>query len=126
MREGHMVFRAFHFYAAFLFLVLTAAIPAESEESVSQEIVHLLQYIESSACIFIRNGEEHSAAEARDHIQKKYDHFKSRVKTTEDFIEYAAAKSSMSGKPYMVRCSGQEIRNVDWLNTELQKLRNRP
>jgi hypothetical protein len=120
-----MVFRTFRFYVTFLFLVLTTAIPAECEESVNQEIAHLLQYIESSACIFIRNGEEHSAAEARGHIQKKYDHFKNRVKTTEDFIKYTAAKSSMSGEPYMVRCSGLEIRNADWLNAELQKLRNR-
>jgi hypothetical protein len=120
-----MVFRAFHICVAFLFLLLTVALPAESEESVSQEIVQLLQYIESSDCIFIRNGEEHSAAEARVHIQKKYDYFKDRVRTTEDFIKYSAAKSSMSGVPYMVRCNGQEIRNADWLNTELQKLRNR-
>ena len=120
-----MVFRTFHFYVALLFLVMTAALPAESEEIVSHEIVHLLQYIESSDCIFIRNGEEYSAAEARAHIQKKYDHFKYRVKTTEDFIKYAGTKSSMSGKPYMVRCNGQEIRNTDWLSTELQKLRNR-
>ncbi len=125
MREGRMVFRVFHICVAFLFLLLTVALPAESEESVSQEIVQLLQYIESSDCIFIRNGEEHSAAEARVHIQKKYDYFKDRVRTTEDFIKYSAAKSSMSGVPYMVRCNGQEIRNADWLNTELQKLRNR-
>ena len=125
MREESMVFRTFRFYVTFLFLVLTVALPAESEESVSQEIVHLLQYMESSDCIFIRNGEEYSAAEARAHIQKKYDHFKNRVKTTEDFIKYAGTKSSMSGKPYMVRCNGQEIRNTDWLSTELQKLRNR-
>ncbi len=125
MREENMVFRTFRFYVTFLFLVLTVVLPAESEESVSQEIVHLLQYIESSACIFIRNGEEHSAAEARAHIQKKYDHVKNRIRTTEDFIKYAAAKSSMSGKPYMVRCNGREISNADWLNTELQKLRNR-
>ena len=120
-----MVFRSFYLYVALLFLVMTAALPAESEEIVSHEIVHLLQYIESSDCIFIRNGEEYSAAEARAHIQKKYDHFKNRVKTTEDFIKYAATKSSMSGVPYMVRCNGQEIRNTDWLSTELQKLRNR-
>jgi hypothetical protein len=114
-----------YFYAASLFLVLIAAPSAESEQSVSQEIAHLLQYIETSDCIFIRNGEEHSAAEARAHIQNKFDHFKKRVKTTEGFIKYAATKSSMSGKPYMVRCDGREMSNADWLNRELQKLRNR-
>ncbi|MGB6290133.1 MAG: DUF5329 domain-containing protein, partial [Desulfobulbales bacterium] len=122
---GNMVFRTFHFCVAFLFLVMTIALPAESEEIASQEIVHLLQYIESSDCIFIRNGKEYTAAEAMAHIQKKYEYFKDRVKTSEDFIKYAATKSSISGKPYVVRCNGREIRNADWLNTELQKLRNR-
>jgi len=120
-----MAYKIFQIYIVFLFIILTAAFPANSEESVSQEIDHLLQYIESSDCIFIRNGGESSAAEARAHIQKKYNHFKDRIKNAEDFIKYAATKSSFSGKPYKVRCKGQETLTADWLNTELEKLRNR-
>ena len=120
-----MAFKTFQIYIAFLFLVLTVALPANSEESVSQEIDHLLQYIESSNCIFIRNGSESSATEARAHIQTKYDIFKNRIKNKEDFIKYAATKSSISGKPYKVRCNGQETLNADWLNAELEKIRNR-
>ena len=120
-----MAFKTFQIYTAFLFLVLTVALPANSEESVSHEIDHLLQYIESSNCIFIRNGSESSATEARAHIQKKYDHFKDRIKNAEDFIKYAATKSTISSKPYKVRCNGDEILNVDWLNAELKKYRNR-
>ena len=117
-----MAFKTVQFYTAFLFIVLTAAVPASSEDSMSQEIDHLLQYIESSNCIFIRNGSESSATEARAHIQTKYDIFKNRIKNTEDFIKYAATKSSISGKPYKVRCNGQETLNADWLNAELKKL----
>ncbi len=98
MRKGTMGFRAFQVYAAFLFFCFTAALPAESGEGVRQEINHLLHYIESSGCIFIRNSKESTPAEARAHIQKKYNHFRSRVKTAEDFIRYAATKSTISGK----------------------------
>jgi hypothetical protein len=119
-----MGLRTFQIYTASLLFIFILALPAENADSVSREIDHLLQYIESSGCIFIRNGEEKNAAEAMAHIQNKYDYSKGRVKTTEDFIKYAATKSSMSGKPYKVRCSGREIRTADWLYTELQKLRN--
>lgn len=120
-----MGFRDFPVYAAFLFFCLTAALPAKSGEGVRQEIDHLLQYIESSGCIFIRNGKESAPGEARDHIQKKYDYFRDRVKTTEDFIKYAATKSTISGKAYAVRCNGPEMDTADWLQSELQKLRSR-
>jgi hypothetical protein len=125
MRRGNMGFRALQIYAAFLFFCLPVALPAESAEGMRQEINHLLQYIESSGCIFIRNGKESTPVEARAHIQKKYDYFRNRVKNTEDFIKYAATKSTISGKPYKVRCNGRETRNADWLHTELDKLRNR-
>jgi hypothetical protein len=117
--------KAVEIYIVFLIIVLTVAFPAHGEESVSLEIDHLLQYIESSNCIFIRNNSESSSAEARVHIQKKYDYYKGRIKNAEDFIKYAATKSKISGKPYKVRCNGQEILNADWLHSELKKYRNR-
>ena len=120
-----MRYRNFQFCIVFLLVFLVVSHRAESEEGVNQEVNHLLQYIENSGCTFIRNGKAYDGAEARAHIQKKYDYFKSRIKTTEDFIKYAATKSSMSGKPYKVRFNGQEILCVDWLNVELEKFRNR-
>ena len=116
--------RAFQISTALLLFFSLAVFPSESADSVSAEIDHLLHYIESSGCIFIRNGTEGTAAEARAHIQKKYNYSKGRVKTAEDFITYSATKSSVSGKPYRVRCNGREIRTADWLYAELQRLRN--
>jgi hypothetical protein len=115
--------RTIPIYAALLFFVLVLAVSADSTEDVNHEIDHLLQFIESSGCTFIRNNKEGSSAKARAHIQKKYNYIKDRVKTTEDFIKQAATKSSMSGKPYKIRCSGKEILLADWLNAELQRLR---
>jgi hypothetical protein len=120
-----MLPKTFQIHIVFLLIILTVALPAHSEKTVSLEIDHLLQYIESSNCIFIRNNSESSATEARAHIQKKYDYYKGRIKNAEDFIKYAATKSKISGKPYKVSCNGQEIRNADWLHAELKKYRNR-
>jgi hypothetical protein len=111
--------------ALILLVILVVSHRAESEEGVNREINHLLQYIENAGCTFIRNHKAYDAAEARAHIQKKYDYFKARIKTTEDFITYAATKSTMSGKPYKVRCKGREIFCAEWLNVELAKFRSR-
>lgn len=125
MKRGNRGVRVFHVFAAFLFFCLTAAFPADCGEGMRQEIDHLLQYIENSGCLFIRNGRENIASEARVHVQKKYEHFRNRVKTTEDFINDAATKSIISGTPYIVRCDGRETRAADWLHKELEKLRNK-
>jgi hypothetical protein len=118
--------RNFQFCMALILLViLVVSHRAESEEGVNREINHLLQYIENAGCTFIRNHKAYDGAEARAHIQKKYDYFKARIKTTEDFITYAATKSTMSGKPYKVRCKGREIFCAEWLNVELAKFRSR-
>jgi hypothetical protein len=120
-----MYYRNFQFCIVFLFVILVVSQRAHTEEGVKQEISHLLQYIENSGCTFIRNGKAYDAVEARVHIQKKYDYFKVRTKTTEDFIKYAATKSSMSGKPYKVRCETREILCAEWLTVELEKFRSR-
>lgn len=107
-------------------VLLAFASPAGADAGTEQEVAHLLQYIEQSECVFARNGKEHGGDEAREHIGKKYDYVKKRVKTTEDFIEYAATRSSLSGKPYLVRCDGEELLTAQWLRTELERLRQPP
>jgi len=124
MSRGRSGIRVLGFCAAFLFFCLPAALPAESREGVHKEINHLLQYIERSGCIFIRNGKVGTPAEARAHIQRKYDYFSDRVKNAEDFISYAATQSTLSGTPYRVRCNGHETLTASWLHAELQKLRS--
>ena len=58
------------------------------------------------------------------HIEKKYDYFRDDIKNTEEFIEYSATKSTMSGDYYTVSCPGKEtIRTQDWLMAELKRFR---
>lgn len=89
-----------------------------------KEVKHLLDFVSSSHCIINRNGSEYPAEKAVTHIQKKYDYFRDDIKNTEDFIEYSATKSTMSGSYYTVTCAGEKtIKTRDWLLTELKRFR---
>lgn len=70
------------------------------------EIHYLLDFVEISGCEFYRNGIWYDSVQAQEHLRKKYEYLsaRSRIHTTEDFIQLAASKSSMSGKPYEIRC----------------------
>ena len=91
----------------------------------SDEINHLLEFIAQSDCIYIRNGKEYSALEARDHIAGKYESVKWRIKTSETFISKIASRSSFSGKQYMIRCKEEEQTTEQWLSRELGNYRSR-
>lgn len=90
-----------------------------------KEINHLLEFVSLTECVYERNGERHTGKEAAKHIQKKYDYYQDDIKSTEDFIDLAATKSSVSGKPYRVICPDkQAISSKIWLTTELLAFRN--
>jgi uncharacterized protein DUF5329 len=90
-------------------------------ESLEQTINYLLHHIETSNATFIRNGVEHTPAEAVAHVKAKYEHFKSQIKTPEDFIRLSASKSLLTGKPYLVRTSdGKEMHLDAWLTEALK------
>ena len=95
------------------------------DPAVEKSISHLLKFIEESNCKFIRNDEEHDSKYAAEHIRKKYDYFKDKIDTPEEFIELCATKSLMSGRPYMVRCEGdRKTPTADWLKSELDDYRS--
>ncbi len=98
--------------------------PVTAFASMQEEISHLLNFIETSDCIFIRNGSRHDPKEAVKHIEKKYNYLKKRIKSTEDFIKGAATGSSISGRPYMIICNDKEIKTADWLIAELKIYRS--
>ncbi len=91
---------------------------------VQRDVDHLLTFIETSDCTFLRNGREYDAQEAREHIQKKYNYAKDAIETTEQFIEYTATRSHLSGQSYRVNCAGQEQVSSEWLGAELQRYRD--
>ena len=89
------------------------------------EINHLLMFVETSDCVFLRNGKEYDGAEAVEHINKKYNHFKEDINSAEKFIELSATKSTISRQPYYIQCHGTEkTLSSTWLLLELARYRS--
>jgi Family of unknown function (DUF5329) len=96
-------------------------------ESLDESIHYLLDYVANSHATFIRNGQTHTPEEAVNHIKAKYEHFKSEIKTPDDFIRLSASKSLLTGEPYRVRTpDGKEMRLDTWLEDALKKHRSQP
>lgn len=103
-------------FALILALLFTGSFSLAAE---NEEIDYLLSYLGNSGCTFIRNGSEHQALEARDHLKMKYNHARDRIKTAEEFIENIASKSSLSRKQYEVRCADKQLGSKQWLEEAL-------
>lgn len=104
-------------------LLVSAAEPLPQAQA---EIHELLAAVAHSGCEFYRNGTWYDAQRAQDHLQYKYEQLVARnlVESTEDFIDRAATKSSMSGKDYLIRCPGHDaMPSADWLKQELARER---
>ncbi|MGB6289294.1 MAG: DUF5329 domain-containing protein [Desulfobulbales bacterium] len=111
--------------AGLLCLLMLLSFYISCAAGTSENITSLLLFIEQSECTFIRNGKHYDALKAREHIEKKYTYYKERITTAEDFILYSATKSSITGEPYRVICSGVNMVTSDWLKEELAELRTR-
>jgi len=120
-----MTYRIPLILAALLSAPLAHAAPGAQAQ---REIAQLIGSLDGAQCRFQRNGSWHDAAEARAHLQRKYDYLlkKNKVDSAEQFIERAASQSSMSGKAYRIRCPGQaEQTAAAWFGARLQALRQR-
>lgn len=106
--------------------VIASAAPTAKAQ---REVDGLIAALGNSGCEFERNGTWHDAKTARAHLQKKYDYLRKRgmADTAELFIERGASKSSMSGKPYRVRCPGKAVDTAaHWFEQRLRTLRAEP
>ena len=105
----------------------TLSFAADRDARTDQEIRHLTAYLRTAQCEFYRNGSWHNPEKAVAHIEKKYRYLAARglIGSAEQFIERAATQSSLSGKPYMVKCPGSEPEpSADWFTKELMRFRS--
>ena len=111
--------------ASLLAMLLAAGIvSADVATEQEAEVDHLLNYVKTSPCQFQRNGEIHDGIAAESHIRNKYDFFRSKIETTEQFIEWSATKSTISGRYYTVKCADADWKETrDWLLKELESFR---
>ena len=114
--------------AALLTLLLGASVfvaqatPTAAEEKLIDTLI--LRVSKMSAMVFLRNGNEYTAADAAKHMQAKYDYFKKELVTAEDFIDRCASRSEMTGQAYKVKLTNGAVKDAnEFLNSELRALR---
>lgn len=112
---------------AIALLTVSAAVDASDRlPAESIRIEYLLTIVASlHDAQFIRNGTPYDSVAAVEHLRLKLRAAGSRVKTAEDFIQYCASVSSVSGKPYEIRFSdGRLVRSADYLRQKLMEFDN--
>jgi len=116
--------RAFVPLAACLVAAVCAAAPPPP--AARAEIDELMTRLETSGCEVNRNDSWYPAADARKHLLAKLKYLEDRgmVQTAEQFIELAGSKSSVSGRPYLIKCgSVPPVETGVWFSVQLQALR---
>ena len=106
-----------------LFILLVLAPLLVSSDDANSEIEHLLITVGKSNCTFFRNEKMHTSADAEEHLRLKYRKGKKWIDTAEQFITRIATQSSLSGKPYYIRCIESEQLTGEWLTKELAAYR---
>jgi uncharacterized protein DUF5329 len=106
-------------YAVFEIKKVDDAVFSEPEK-----IQALISAVEGlNDAVFIRNGKEYTPAEAAKHMRDKWRWKEDEIATAEDFIRIAATKSSVTGKPYVIRyADGREVPSGKFLQKELDRL----
>lgn len=93
-----------------------AAAPAPASGPTAEIIAYLMNRVAQSDLIFVRNGMEYDGQAAAAHMARKYEHFRDRIHSPADFIELAASRSLLTGRPYaVILASGERIETADWL-----------
>lgn len=105
-----------------LFVTLTSH--AFAADETDPEVEYLLNAVGTSGCVFVRNGKEHAADAAEDHLRMKYNKTRRYIDTADEFIEKLASESSWTGKPYLIACPDAEtVPSREWLTSRLSEYR---
>jgi hypothetical protein len=101
---------------------------ADAPAIAQTEINYLLAFVQKSKCEFHRNGTWYDAKKAQEHLRYKYEALArgNRIQSAEDFVEKAATTSSLTGRPYEIRCQGGDVVTTSvWLHAALAQYRAR-
>ncbi|MFM9985961.1 MAG: DUF5329 family protein [Flavobacteriales bacterium] len=96
----------------------------QSNSGISEKdkILQLIEIVEQSDIIFIRNGEEHNAQEAAAHLRRKYEYAGSDIQTAEQFITNIASRSSSTGEAYRVKLKDGSLVDAEaWFRERLRE-----
>ncbi len=113
-------------YLIYFLLLLVLSFSAGNVRAQDASEMAKIQYLIASVgdlkgATFIRNGSEYDTQAASSHLRLKLKAAGKRVKTAEDFIQYCASKSSMSGEPYLIRLAdGTTIKSEVFFRDKLK------
>lgn len=86
-----------------LMILLSMSDIYSQKQSEDVRIRHLINYVSGlENAVFIRNGTEHEAKEAAEHLEMKWQNAGRRVRTAEQFIDRVATKSFLTGNIYYI------------------------
>jgi Family of unknown function (DUF5329) len=111
----------FRTIVAVLFVIAVPLHLHAADNGEAQRIQYLIQSIaDLKDAKFARNGSQYSAGQAADHLRLKLKNAGERIKTAEQFIDYCATKSSVSGKAYtIVYDDGRVVESATFLRGKL-------
>jgi hypothetical protein len=110
------------FVAILSFLLLISISTAADAKAEEARIKALISHVESlDHAKFVRNGKEYDAKSAAEFLRRKWEANRKSVHTAADFITTVATKSSTTGKPYLIRFPGREVRCGTYLTEQLNK-----
>ena len=93
------------------------------ELSEEEKILRLIEITEKSQITFIRNGAEHTASEAAEHLRRKYEYAQEEIQTAQQFIVNIAGRSSTTNEVYLVKLpDGSPVRAEDWFRDRLREV----
>jgi hypothetical protein len=102
-----------------VFIICRLAPPEMDQSTEHKKIERLIDAIERSDAVFIRNDKEYPPKEAAEHIRKKYEYAREDIHTLEEFIDKVASRSWISGREYLVRLpDGTEVTARKWLHEQ--------
>lgn len=111
-------------FGAFVIALVLSA-PVSLADTMNDEIDYLISSVGRNGCSFIRNDRNYRGREAREHLQSKRQRNERLFASTEEFIGKIASESATSGKPYQIRCRGQqEIAANEWFTSLLEQYRD--
>jgi hypothetical protein len=108
--------------AAFVILSLFSGTVSAQDDTEKKKIDFLISSVENlKGAKFIRNGSEYDGQEAANHLRMKLQNVLT-VQTADDFIRLCASKSSVSGKPYLIRLpDGKIIKSERYFREKLKE-----
>ena len=107
---------------AFVIMALFSGTVGAQDNIEKKKIDFLISSVENlKGAKFIRNGLEYNGQEAAKHLRMKLQSAVV-VQTADDFIRLCASKSSLSGKPYMIRLpDGKTIKSEEYFREKIKE-----